>query len=209
MTSIMIADDHPIVVSGLETLLRKSGYAIAASVATGTAALEKIQESQPDILILDVQMPDRNGMDVLRILRSAGDQRAVVLLTAGIDDRQAAEALRLQVNGLVLKDSPPDQLLHCLNEVAQGRSWIDPDIAERVREMAAGGCLAPGPMESLSTREQAVVGLVVRGLRNREIASLLGIAEGTVKVHLHKVYEKLGVGSRTELVIYARDLSGS
>lgn len=209
MTSIMIADDHPIVVSGLETLLRKSGYEIATSVATGAAALRQLQEAQPDIILLDVQMPDRSGMDVLRILRGAGDERAVVLLTAGIDDRQAAEALQLRVNGLVLKDSPPDLLLRCLNEVREGRCWIDPDIADRVREMAAGGCLSPGPMETLSAREQAVVGLVVRGLRNREIASLLGIAEGTVKVHLHKVYEKLGVGSRTELVIYARDLAQS
>lgn len=207
MTSIMIADDHPIVVSGLETLLRKSGYEVVASVATGAAALARIPEAQPDIILLDVQMPDRNGMDVLRILRSAGDERHIILLTAGIDDRQAAEALQLGVNGLVLKDSPPDLLLRCLDEVREGRCWIDPDIADRVREVAESGSYAPGPMESLSTREQAVVGLVVRGLRNREIASLLGIAEGTVKVHLHKVYEKLGVGSRTELVIYARDLA--
>jgi two-component system nitrate/nitrite response regulator NarP len=205
MTRIMIADDHPIIVSGLESLLSKSGYEVAATVASGAAVLDRLAEVEPDILILDVQMPDGNGMDVLRIVRSGGDERAVVLLTAGIEDRQAAEAGDLRVNGLVLKDSPPDQLLHCLEEVSQGRRWIDPDIAERMRERAGGA----NPIENLSAREQAVVGLVVQGLRNREIASMLGIAEGTVKVHLHKVYEKLGVGSRTELVIYARNLAGN
>lgn len=205
MTRIMIADDHPIIVSGLESLLSKSGYEVAATVASGAAVLDRLAEVEPDILILDVQMPDGNGMDVLRIVRSGGDERAVVLLTAGIEDRQAAEAGDLRVNGLVLKDSPPDQLLHCLEEVSQGRRWIDPDIAERMQERAGGA----NPIENLSAREQAVVGLVVQGLRNREIASMLGIAEGTVKVHLHKVYEKLGVGSRTELVIYARNLAGN
>lgn len=206
MTRIMIADDHPIIVSGLESLLSKSGYEVAATVASGAEALDKLAEVEPDILILDIQMPDGNGMDVLRIVRSGGDERAVVLLTAGIEDRQAAEAGDLGVNGLVLKDSPPDQLLHCLEEVSHGRRWIDPDIAGRMAHRVGREANA---IENLSAREQAVVGLVMQGLRNREIATMLGIAEGTVKVHLHKVYEKLGVGSRTELVIYARNLVGS
>lgn len=200
----MIADDHPIVVSGLETLLVKSGYDVVASVACGETALDALSQSDPDILLLDIQMPGRNGMDVLRIMRRAGDDRPVILLTAGIDARQAAEALQLGVNGIVLKDSPPELLLRCLDEVRGGRRWIDPDITDRVRAMGGAGDSA-GPLDALSTREQAVVALVVKGLRNREIAALLGIAEGTVKVHLHKVYEKLGVGSRTELVIHARD----
>ena len=202
MTQIMIADDHPIVVSGLEMLLRKSGYDIAASVADGNAALEELASADPDILILDVQMPGRNGLEVLRALRAEGDERPVVLLTAAIDGRQIAEALSLRVQGLVLKDSPPDTLLRCLEEVRAGGRWIDPAMEER--GLAAGN---GGGMDQLSARERAVVDHVVQGLRNRDIANLLGIAEGTVKVHLHKVYEKLGVGSRTELVIYARDLA--
>ena len=203
MTQIMIADDHPIVVSGLEMLLRKSGYDIAASVADGNAALEGLAGANPDILILDVQMPGRNGLDVLRALRAGGDERPVVLLTAAIDGRQIAEALDLRVQGLVLKDSPPDTLLRCLEEVRAGGRWIDPAMEER--GLAAGS--SGGGMDQLSARERAVVDHVVQGLRNRDIANLLGIAEGTVKVHLHKVYEKLGVSSRTELVIYARDLA--
>lgn len=206
MTQIMIADDHPIVVSGLEMLLRKSGYDIVASVANGGDALDRLPTARPDILILDVQMPGRNGLDVLRSLRGAGNEQPVVILTAGIDDRQAGEAIQLGANGLVLKDSSPDLLLRCLEEVRQGRRWIDPDIAERALD---AGEHRPDGMETLSARERAVVDLVVKGLRNREIAGRLGIAEGTVKVHLHKVYEKLGVGSRTELVIYARDLAQS
>ncbi len=204
MTQIMIADDHPIVVSGLEMLLRKSGYDIAASVADGTAALEKLAAANPDILILDVQMPGHNGLDVLRTLRAQGDERPVVLLTAAIDGRQIAEALSLRVQGLVLKDSPPDTLLRCLEEVREGGRWIDPAMEERGLAFDSVGS---DGMAQLSARERAVVDLVVQGLRNRDIANLLGIAEGTVKVHLHKVYEKLGVGSRTELVIYARDLA--
>lgn len=204
MTRVMIADDHPIVVSGLETLLGKSGYDVVASVSRGEVALHEMARVDPDIVLLDIQMPGRSGMDVLRSLRRSGDDRPVILLTAGIDDRQAAEALQLGVNGIVLKDSPPDLLLRCLDEVRGGSHWIDPNITDKVRDMAAAGSSA-GPLDALSTREQAVVALVVKGLRNREIAARLGIAEGTVKVHLHKVYEKLGVGSRTELVIHARD----
>lgn len=205
MTRIMIADDHPIVVSGLETLLTKSGYTLTGHVCDGAAVLDGVAASDPDILILDIQMPGRNGLDILRSLRAAGDGRAVVLLTAAIDDRQAAEAVQLSANGLVLKESAPDLLLSCLEEVRRGGRWIDPAIGERALDAAAG--LVSDGMGALSARERAVVALVVKGLRNREIANLLGIAEGTVKVHLHKVYEKLGVGSRTELVIYARDLA--
>lgn len=208
-TRIMIADDHPIILSGAEALLRNSAYQVVAKLADGEAALGAIETVDPDIVVIDVQMPGLSGIEVLRTLRGRGDERPVVLLTAGLDDGRAAEAFALGVNGIVLKDTAVDSLVQCLDAVRDGGRWIEQSVLQRALDTAPGGGDAQTPLGSLSPRERAVAGLVVQGMRNREIAAELGITEGTVKVHLHKAYEKLGVGSRTELVIFAKDLEGS
>lgn len=207
MIRVLLADDHPIILSGVEALLRGSLFEVAGKFSDGAALLTQLSALNPDIVILDVQMSPFSGLDVLRTLRAQDDDLPVVLLTAAIDDRDAAEAMRLGVNGLVLKDTAPESLLRCLEEVSQGRRWIDQPVLQRMLDgtdaRSDGG---QDRLAALSQRERAVMDQVVQGLRNREIAATLGIAEGTVKVHLHKVYEKLGVGSRTELVILAQKI---
>lgn len=209
MTRILLADDHPIILSGVEALLHGSAFEVAGKFSSGAALLARLADLGPDIIVLDMQMPPVSGLDVLRALRERGDNLPVILLTAAIDDRDAAEAVRLGVNGVVLKDTAPESLLLCLTAVGGGRRWIDQPVLQRMLDGPAsdrdGG--EASALTTLSERERAVMDQVVRGLRNREIADLLGIAEGTVKVHLHKVYEKLGVGSRTELVILANELA--
>jgi two-component system nitrate/nitrite response regulator NarP len=139
-------------------------------------------------------------MDVLRELKS-GYRPKVVLLTAGIDDSSLMEAKALRVQGMVLKNSDPAYLLECLDRVRAGGTWIDPELRARIGELeeAFGDRGRP----ALSPRERELIRFVRRGLRNREIASELGVTEGTVKVYLHAVFEKLGVSSRTELAIRA------
>jgi two-component system nitrate/nitrite response regulator NarP len=202
VTRILIADDHPIILSGAEALLRGTRFDIIATFPDGDALLEQLAELGPEMIVLDVQMPRCSGLDVLRALRRRNDDLPVILLTAAIDEREAREAIGLGVNGLVLKDTAPGSLVHCLEEVAQGRRWIEQSILLRALDASLESDeIAPTPLAALSQREREIMNQVVQGLRNREIAALFGITEGTVKVHLHKVYEKLGVSSRTELVI--------
>jgi len=155
----------------------------------------------PDILLLDLQMPGGTGMDVLRRVRSDGQKLRVVLLTAAIDDASLIEARSLKVQGMVLKNSDPAYLLDCLERVSKGGRWQDPELVERTKRISQMFADRDGP--ALSPRERELINLVRQGLRNREIAEKLGVTEGTIKVYLHNVFEKLGVGSRTELAIRA------
>jgi two-component system nitrate/nitrite response regulator NarP len=123
------------------------------------------------------------------------------LLTAAIDDASLLEAKSLKVQGIVLKNSDPAYLLDCLDRVRHGRSWMDPELTERAKQLAK--TLSVGSRVSLAPRERQLISFVRTGLRNREIAERLGVTEGTVKVYLHAVFEKLGVSNRTELAIRA------
>lgn len=197
-----MADDHPIIISGIEAILRGTGYEIVAKLGDGAAVLEALATTDADILLLDVSMPEPGGVDVLRTLREAGDMRLVVLLTASIDSADLLEALRLKVNGIVIKDGAQALLTRCLDAVRQGERWVEKSLLERALDLSMNGGQRSEPFADLTSRERSIVALVAQGLRNREVASELGMTEGSVKVYLHRVYEKLGVGNRTELAIF-------
>lgn len=207
MTRILVADDHPFILSGLQAVLRDTEYQIVAAVRDGRAALDVLAEARPDILVLDVHMPERSGLEVLRTLRSRGDERPVVLLTASLDDDRLLEALRLGVRGIVLKEGAEQLLIRCLDAVAAGGRWIEHGLLQRAVDLQLEGGESPRTgITSLTVRERAVAALVAKGRRNREIGDELGITEGTVKVYLHGIYEKLGVTNRTELALLAREM---
>lgn len=201
MTRVLLADDHPMIRTALEALLRDTEYEIAGIAGTGEAALAEIERLRPDILLLDLQMPGGSGMEVLRRVRADKTPIRIVLLTAAIDDSALLEANSLKVQGMVLKNSDPAFLLDCLDAVRHGRTWVDPELAERSGHLAK--TLKRGRRVSLAPRERQLIGFVRTGLRNREIAEQLGVTEGTVKVYLHAMFEKLGVSTRTELAIRA------
>jgi two-component system nitrate/nitrite response regulator NarP len=205
MTSILIADDHPMIGQALEMLLRGTSYQLVGRARNGEDTLDQVERLRPDILLLDVNMPGKSGIDILRRLRRDDPHRRVILLTAGMDDAQLVAADKLQPDGIVLKTSDPALLLQSLDAVRDGHSWVDPEVALRIGTVK--GRAAEGP--TLTPRERDLVDLVRRGMRNREIAEELGVTEGTVKVYLHTLFDKLGVDNRTELAMRASELLGA
>ena len=201
MTRLLLVDDHPMIRTAIEVLLRDTGFAIVGMAGSVSSALAEIERLKPDLLLLDLQMPGGSGLDVLRTLRAEKSPVRVILLTAAIDDSVLLEAKALNVQGMVLKNSDPAFLLTCLDSVKNGRSWTDPELAERAKQLAIS--VGRGTQIALAPRERQLIGFVRQGLRNREIAGQLKVTEGTVKAYLHAVFEKLGVSNRTELAIRA------
>lgn len=204
---VVLADDHPIILSGLDQLLSlEPDITVVARCANGNDALAAIARERPDVAVADLTMPRRSGMDVLRELQAMRSPVRMVLLTARIEHEQVLEALNLGVAGIVLKESAPLQILDCIRRVAAGGQWIDQVIGSRtldgILRRQSGAAKAAA---ILTAREIEVVRMVARGLRNKEIADLLSITEGTVKAHLRAIFEKLGIDSRMKLIVYARE----
>lgn len=207
MTSIVIADDHAFLRAGLEQVLGSLGFAIAASVGDGDAALAAVAEKDPDLVIVDLRMPGRNGVAVLEALRSQGDMRPVLMLAAEIDDASLVAAIRLGVNGIVLKDSDASALRQAIDTVMAGDRAISMAMMERAF-MLASQPAQTDPLDALSERDRRIVEGVAAGMRNREIAENLAISEGSVKVYLHRIFDRLNVGNRTELALLVRGGEG-
>lgn len=199
MTSVLIADDHPIMLSGVAHLLRSARYEVVASIADGLEVLEAIAAIRPDVAVLDVSIPGLNGIEILKRLRDCEASVKVVLLTAQLEDDDLLEALRLGVEGIVLKQGGERLLIECLDKVTAGGRWIPHDLLGRQTHL--NRLQKQHELNALTDRELEISRLVAQGLRNRSIAEELGLSEGTVKVYLNRVYEKLGVTSRTELVL--------
>lgn len=203
---LLVADDHRIVLEGVEGLLRTAGYDIVATCTNGEQVLQALTAEPPDIMILDVQMPAPTGLDILREVKDRRLAVQVILLTSSINNAQALEAIRLGVEGLILKEAASQDLLECVKNVAEGRHWLDPAAAR----LALNAAIAPTRSQDrnpplLTAREVEIVQRIALGRRNKEIGRDLNITEGTVKMHLHRIYEKLGVKNRTELSNVARD----
>ena len=196
---VVLADDHPFIRGGVASVLAGSGFELVAAVGTGAEALAAIARLDPAIAILDIRMPDGNGIEVLQALRSRGDGRPVVLLTADLEDKALLAALDAGVEGIVLKHGGESQLIDCLTAVNLGGRWIPEAImaqAERVREDRANS-----PFRRLTPREAEMARMVAQNLRNRDIAERVGMTEGAVKFALHAVFRKLEVTTRTELAL--------
>lgn len=204
---LLLADDHPIVLEGLEQLFRlEPDVEVVARCRDGEETLRAVERLRPDVLVLDVRMPGVDGLEVLRRLAAEPAAPQVVLLTATLDEQQLLGAIRLGARGIVLKEMAPQLLVEAVREVHGGGQWLDKGTMRRalatLLQREAGAHQAA---HLLTARELEIVRMVVGGQRNRQIAEGLGISEGTVKIHLHNVYEKLGVGGRLELVLWAQD----
>jgi two-component system nitrate/nitrite response regulator NarP len=202
MIPVLLADDHPFMRAGVEAVLRGSRFEIVATAGDGEEALAAVASHDPAICIFDIRMPKRSGVEVLQDLRGKGDKRPVVLLTAELGDHALLAAVRGGVNGIVLKDGAEDALLEALEKVHTGLRAIPQPLLQRALDLSLAGDEAD-PLSRLAPRELQIAAQVGRGLRNREIADALSMAEGTVKVYLHTIYQKLGIKNRTELALIA------
>ncbi len=204
---LVLADDHPIVLDGLEQLFRlESDLEVVARSRSGDDALRQVRELAPDLLILDLRMPGLGGLEVLAALAEERSPVRVVLLAAALDDAQLVEAVRLGAAGVVLKEMAPEKLLEAVRAVAAGGEWLDRPTLGRALRAALARRETPAPAAPLTPREAEIVRMVASGLRNRAIAERLAIGEGTVKMHLHNIYEKLDVDGRVELTLRAQQL---
>lgn len=204
---MIITDDHPLVLTGLYHLLREyPEFEVVDRCSSGTEALTAVRRHRPDILVLDLMMPGMDGLAVARELHGTGEMPYVVLLTAQLHEDQLIEALHLGIRGFILKEMATKLLVECLRRVHAGGQWLEKDSANRamaklVKREAKGREIAT----LLTPREIEVVRMVAKGLTNKEIAAKLCIADGTVKIHLHNIYEKVKINRRAELVRFADD----
>jgi DNA-binding NarL/FixJ family response regulator len=203
---IAIADDHAVIRESLATLLEtQNDMKVMGKAANGTDALKMVQEEHPDVLVLDLFMPDGTGFDVLRVLDREGSRVASVVLTGSDNQLDYLQVVRLGARGLVLKADDPRKLFEAIRAVAAGELWFPPDIAQGVLNAMAGETRTekPGNISRLSERERQIAHLVANGLRNRDIAAELHISENTVKRHLQSIFDKTGARDRLELAVMA------
>jgi two-component system nitrate/nitrite response regulator NarL len=171
---------------------------------TAEAALRALEEFKPDVLVLDLAMPGRDGLWVMREAATRQVRARMVLLTAHIDEHQLLEAVKLDVAGVVLKEMAPRLLVECVRKVFAGEKWLETHSVTRAMDrMSRRESELQKLSQLLTPRELEIVRLAAEGLRNREIAERLSITEGTVKIHLHNIYEKLGVNGRSQLILQA------
>ena len=201
MANLLIVDDHPLFLDGLQQFLGTSGHQIISCARSVKDALYKLQTEAPDVLILDLSMKDGGGLAILSAIREQGNDVPVIFLTVSIKPEQTIEALRLGINGIVLKESDPQDLLTCIQAVLASENRIDPGIMEQALLHSVVAKNKVSSQEVLTEREKQIAALIRAGLRNKMIAEKCGLTEGTVKVHLHSIFQKLGVKSRAELIV--------
>ncbi len=212
MIRIVIADDHPIVRDGLKKLLAlEDDFTIVGEAADGREVLERVQELDPDVLLLDLRMPNLDGLSALQALQTTNKRVKVIILTASEDKNEFVQAMKLGCSGIVLKQTAPDLIVKSIRKVHSGEIWLDSHTTAAVMRQFSTN--ADGTMTTtgkggrernpLSAREREIVALVAQGYKNKEMAEKMFISEQTVKNHLHNIFDKLGVSDRLELALYA------
>lgn len=211
---IVIADDHAILRESLSLLLGTQGdFEVEGSASNGQQALEMVKQFHPDVLVLDLFMPDFDGFEVLRTLDRAGTRVSTVVLTASESETDYAQVVRLGARGLVMKGDGPQTLFEAIRTVASGELAFSEDMARQVVSSLAndrnGPRTAPrASLHRLSDRERQIAYAVARGMKNRDIASQLTISENTVKRHLQSIFGKTGARDRLELAVLALNETG-
>lgn len=203
---VMLADDHAVVRKGIREFLEEvDDIRVVAEATTGTEALAATLEQRPDVVVLDIQMPQMSGVEAARQIKSQAPEVRVLVLTAYDDDPYIFAMLQAGASGYVLKNASSEELVRAVRAVATGESALDPAVTSKVMSQLASG-KPPGAqavVEGLTGRELDVLRLAARGHTNRAIGRELGISDRTVQGHLANAFGKLGVNSRTEAVLLA------
>jgi DNA-binding NarL/FixJ family response regulator len=205
MIRVLVADDHALMRAAFRTILGAGGFAVIGEAADGDAALIEARRSQPDVVLMDVRMPGRDGLSATAQLASELPAVRVLVLTTFDDDEVLYGALERGAAGFLLKNASPEELLRAVARVAAGDSVLDPAVTGRVMARLArpGSRRDSGVLLRLTEREKDVLALVARGFANSEIAERLTMGEQTVKTHVSRVLAKLGARDRVQAVIAA------
>jgi DNA-binding NarL/FixJ family response regulator len=199
MIKVLIADDHPVVRDGLRAMLAtQPDMEVVGEAATGTQAVERAQALRPDVVLMDLQMPELDGPAAIATLREREPAVHVLVVTTFGSDADITHAIDAGATGYLLKDAPREQLFTAIRAAARGESVLSPTVATRV----LGRMRAPAE-EALSSRELEILAAVARGLSNKDIGRQLYVSEATVKTHLLRIFGKLGVDDRTAAVTVA------
>ena len=206
--SVLIADDQQLVRAGFHMILdAEEDIEVVGEAADGREAVREVQRLRPDVVLMDIRMPDQDGIEATRqLVNGEGSPRILILTTFDLDE-YVYDALRAGASGFLLKDTPPEQLVEAIRVVAGGDSLLSPSVTTRVIEQFVANKRPaqqrPRGLDELTARETEVLGLVARGLSNAEIAKELWVSETTVKTHVARLLMKLGLRDRVQVVVLA------
>lgn len=207
MVRVLLADDHPVYRLGLRALLDSvDDVEVVGEAQTGAEAVTAAAELQPDVVVMDLRMPDLNGIEATRRIVKSSPQAAVLMLTYSDDDNSVLDAMLAGARGYVLKEAGKDAILRALHDVASGEMIFGPSIAKRMPQLlGTRPDTAPEAFPQLTTREREVLDLMAQGLNNGAIAARLGVGDKRVRNCVTEIYNKLGADDRAHAIIKARE----
>ena len=204
---VLLADDHPVYRLGLRALLESTdGFDVVGEAATGAEAVAAAEDLDPDVVVMDLRMPELNGIEATRALLRKQPEAAVLVLTYSDEDQSLLDAVLSGARGYVLKDAGKEAILRAIHDVAAGQMVLGASIAKRLPTLLAGGhTTEPRPFPQLTDREREILELMAKGIDNRQIAAQLGVGEKRVRNCVSEIYTKLAVPDRSQAIILARE----
>ena len=205
---VLIADDHGLIVEGLRMVLGRGGLDVVGVASNGRQALELTQSLQPEVLLLDIRMPDMDGLSALEAIKASGSQTSVIMLTSFDTPEYMAKAIALGAAGFLSKETDPEAIPQAVRAVAAGEAIVDRELLRAALQMASSPAARPAEFRrtssgELTEQEVRILKLMAEGMSNSEVAEALSVSRNTVKTHVHNIFAKLGVTDRTQAVILA------
>jgi DNA-binding NarL/FixJ family response regulator len=201
---ILIVDDHPVVRDGLSLVLdTQADFEVVGEAGGGVEAVQRAEELQPDVILLDLEMPDLDGVDALKLMQESRPGIRVIVFTAFDTDERILSAIRAGARGYLLKGAPRGQVFDAVRAVHSGGSLLQPMVTAKLLDHISASEETPRPNQTLTPRQLDVLRLLAKGLQNKEIAAQLGVADRTVKFHVGAILTKMDAGNRTEAVTVA------
>ncbi|PKR77738.1 DNA-binding response regulator [Halalkalibacillus sediminis] len=204
MIHVYLVDDHAVLRDGLKNVLEaEATIRVVGESSAEENLIDRLKETKPDIVILDINMPERNGIEVLKEIKEVLPSVKVMILTMFSQEDYFYQAIELGAEGYLLKDAPTSRVIEAILVINRGESYIHSIMTKKLIDLHQQKKKSPNKSEELSEREKEVLQLLVEGLSNKEIANKLFISDKTVKIHVSKIYKKLKVKSRSQVIIYA------